>query len=149
MKNRLMPASTTFIATIGQTSMSALNSTSSSEATVFSTRKRRMRDWSSEKTSSAEPTHPRASSQSMAEEATRRRCGASSPPYQCSMSRREIEIDGETCSRPVPMSSSIDSRVYQRASAISPSWRTTSIVSASAVKPSIRLDGNGHGWLPR
>ena len=51
--------------------------------------------------------------------------------------------------RPAVMSASRPSRVYHRASAISPSWRCTSVVSACAVKPSIRLDGNGHGWLPR
>jgi hypothetical protein len=65
------------------------------------------------------------------------------------MSRREMEMDGATCSRPEPMSAAIVSRVYQRTSAISPSCIVTSVLRACAVKPSIRLDGNGHGWLPR
>ena len=73
----------------------------------------------------------------------------SGAPYQCSIRRREIEIEGDTSSSPASMSARIDVRSYQRASAISPSCRTTSVVSACAVKPSIRLDGNGQGWLPR
>ena len=63
MKTRLIPASTTFIATIGHTPRIALKTVRMTQATVLSTRRRRMRAWSREKTSSAEPNQPRASTQ--------------------------------------------------------------------------------------
>ena len=58
-----MPASTTFIATIGHTPTNALKKTRMTQAMVLSTRRRRMRAWSSEKTSRADPNQPSASTQ--------------------------------------------------------------------------------------
>src|SRR6476661_5217180 len=60
MKNRLIPAMTAFIATIGQTCRTALKTVSVRLAVRFSGRKRSPRVCSSEYTSRADPAQPRA-----------------------------------------------------------------------------------------
>jgi TetR/AcrR family transcriptional regulator, cholesterol catabolism regulator len=72
----------------------------------------------------------------------------SGPPYQFSISHREIDSDGGITSSPDRIASRRLSLPYQRASAISSPSTVISVPVASARKPSIRLCGIGHGWLP-
>jgi hypothetical protein len=52
-----------------------------------------------------------------------------------------------TTTSPEAVSSVSWSRVNHRAAVISSPSTTMSVAVARAKKPSIRLDGNGHGWL--
>src|SRR5580692_6679772 len=71
-------------------------------------------------------------------------------PYQDSMMRCAIETGGGSSRSPLSTAARRSSRLYQCASAISSASTVISVLPvASARKPSIRLCGIGHGWLPR
>src|SRR5690606_10590529 len=74
----------------------------------------------------------------------------SSPPYQRMMSWAAMDSGPGATMRPSSIASRSSSRVYQAASRISSgSGLSGTSPSAFAVKPSMRLCGSGHGWLPR
>ena len=61
-----------------------------------------------------------------------------------------MDTDGGNSTSPDATAARRSSGLNHRASEISsPSTWTASGSSARAVKPSIRDDGKGHGWLPR
>ena len=73
----------------------------------------------------------------------------SGAPYQDSMIRCAMDTGGGSSTSRVATAACSCSRVNHRASAISSSSTTISCSPAArATKPSIRLRGIGHGWLP-
>ena len=71
------------------------------------------------------------------------------PPYQSSISEREIETPLGSTSVPASDWVRRSSRVYQPAASISEPSTSTRVLSARPVKPTMRLAGIGQGWLPK
>ena len=74
----------------------------------------------------------------------------SGPPYQWASSDEEIETPRGTCISPAATASRNCSRVNHRAVLdLGPVDVDLAWTRARATKPSIRLAGSGHGWLPK